>query len=829
MSAFADAMLLLLVLASLTLAIIALVNASTANRRARELDKKIVDLRDELTRAMRDLARRPVDTAAAPATLAQVAPLVSNAALAEIERLRQDPAVDLDQALIAMGSARVTPVPEPLHEARAAAREKLPEASATTTSDRVERAVGLVWATRIGAAMLLSGVLFFFKVAVDKNWLGPWARIGLGVAAGLTCIGLAAWLRKRLAEGWVGAMVGLGLAILLASAWVAHGLYHLVPAWVAFAALSAFAVGAGMLALAWRLEAVLVSATSAGFLNLAALSGGFSGHAMFMLFGAVLGLAALFTAVRREWLLAVVTVPLGLVPGLVSRHLGSPDALASMFGPALPAPGGIDTVVALAIALVVAVSFVIAARRLFAHRVVGDLLLWSAVILPLSLAAMLLHERLPLAIFVAVMALVVALERHFFERPRTSTDATGIGAVPLEALHIAMHGLGALVLLIGTAVGPGPVGNLELVPALAFVLIGLASASDAPSRPTFVALELAILSAFAFLWSTAHGSWSVPQPVSLALPLVTAAALGFVALRERRLATTSPDQTGADPVSLCASIASTALIVIAIFRMHLPDPWTCIALAGLSLVLMTLIRKTSPWVAWLAVAVLGLAFLTLSTQLSAPDPQRSEFLNSEGLRGAYFPAPFIGAQGLPLLAIAAVALAFRLVAGAPARPRVPGWWPGLHTTIRVAGFVLALAYVLDQTSLIVSLLATSGVNMHDIESILRHVDDARDTLVVALTALLALFGAAVLAWGFSVRSRLDRWVGLIGVGLALLKLVTYDLSVMDSVARTVVLVCFGALLLASGFLYARFAPGMKSLLRPADAIDAVAEKPPRAD
>jgi len=773
MSALADALLLLLVLASLTLSIIALVNASTANRRARELDKKLTGLRDELTSALQFVARRPLDAASTPAADSAQAPLVSDAELAELA-----------------GPAELT-----------VAREG---------SDRVERAVGLVWATRIGALMLLSGVLFFFKVAVERNWLGPWARIGLGVAAGVTCIGIAASLRKRLNEGWVGAMVGLGLAILLASAWVAHGLYGLVPAWVAFAALTVFVIATALLALRWRLEAVLVSATSAGFINLAALSGGFSGHALFMLFAAVLGLAALFTAVKREWLLAAASVPLGLIPGLVSRHLGAPDALASMFGPALPAPGGLDTAGALAIALVVAVGFVIAARRLIAYTTAGNTLLWAALILPLALAAMLVHERLPLGIFVASMALVVALERYFFERVRGAR-----GAIPLESLHIAMHSLGALVLLVGTAVGPGPVGNLELVPALAFVLVGLASASDAPSRPTFVALELAILSAFSFLWSTAHGSWSVPQPVSLALPLLTAGALGFVLLRERQKNLATPAApTSLDPIAVCGSIAGTALIAIAIFRMHLPEPWTTVALTTFAFIQLACVPKTSPWLAWLAVAVLGVALLLLSAQLSLPDADRDAFIMSEGVRGAYLPSPFIGARALPILLIGLVALAFRLLAGPASKRPAPSWWPALHATIRLAGFALVFGYVLEQTSLIVQLLATAGVNVHDLERLQSHVGDSRDAAVVALTAVMALFGAAVLAWGFAVHSRLDRWVGLVVVALALLKLVTYDLSVMESVARTIVLVSFGALLLASGFLYARFAPGMKSHQRP---------------
>ncbi len=814
MSAFADALLLLVVVASLTLGIIAIVNASAALRRVRELEGKLDALREEAAIARLVATSRATEVAAALAALA--------AAERPVEvgrRARLDP--DLHEASPS-GVVALTPI-EPLRsieeveQRSGAAEDSQPAGSreptarapgarlgpANTTSDRVERALGLVWATRIGAAMLLLGVLFFFKVAVERNWLGPWARVGLGVAAGLVCVGLAARLRTRLNERWVGAMVGLGLAILLASAWAAHALYHLVPGWVAFLALSAFAVGTGMLAVRWRLEAVLVSATAAGFVNLAALSGSFPGHALYLLFAAVLGGAALFTAVARGWLLAALAVPLGLVPGLVSRHFGAPDWLDAAFGPALPVPGGVDTVVALLIAVLLAAAFVAAARRLVAHTLVADTLLWTAVILPLSLAAMLVPERLPLGTFVAVFALAVALERWFFEAARGER-----ATLPLDALHLATHALGGLVVLGSTLAGPGAPSDLELVPALVFVLVGLASAATAPSRPAFVALELAILSGFAFLWACGHGSWSAPQPASLALPLVTAAGLGFVLARDRRRPRAPED--GASPIALCAAIAVVALLVVAVFRMRLPEPWTTMVLVGFALALMAITRRTSNWVAWLATSALALALMSfLAQDVAVPNAQRMDFLASEGARGAYFPLPFIGPRALPLLAIALAALAFRSLAR---REHAPPWLQSLHTTVRIAGFALAFGYALDQATLVVSLVATAGVDMADADLSGSRLAGARAATVVALTAVMALFGAAVLAWGFAVRSRLDRWVGLGVVGLALLKLVTYDLSVMDSVARTIVLVCFGALLLASGFLYARFAPGVKSLL-----------------
>ena len=48
----------------------------------------------------------------------------------------------------------------------------------------LESQVGLTIVNRIGAITLVLGVAFFFKWAVDNNWIGPLGRIALGLLAG---------------------------------------------------------------------------------------------------------------------------------------------------------------------------------------------------------------------------------------------------------------------------------------------------------------------------------------------------------------------------------------------------------------------------------------------------------------------------------------------------------------------------------------------------------------------------------------------------------------------------------------------------------------------
>src|SRR5581483_1125004 len=52
----------------------------------------------------------------------------------------------------------------------------------------LETKVGLTIVNRVGVVTLVLGVAFFFKWAVDSNWIGPAGRVMLGVLAGLAVL-----------------------------------------------------------------------------------------------------------------------------------------------------------------------------------------------------------------------------------------------------------------------------------------------------------------------------------------------------------------------------------------------------------------------------------------------------------------------------------------------------------------------------------------------------------------------------------------------------------------------------------------------------------------
>jgi uncharacterized membrane protein len=103
----------------------------------------------------------------------------------------------------------------------------------------------------------LLGILFFFVLAVNRGWIGPVGRVGLGAVASAAVFLGGLWLRRRYGEthsalAAVGAGIAGGYATLLAAA----ALYDLVPDWAALGVAAAIAATGVVTALRWRAQIV---------------------------------------------------------------------------------------------------------------------------------------------------------------------------------------------------------------------------------------------------------------------------------------------------------------------------------------------------------------------------------------------------------------------------------------------------------------------------------------------------------------------------------------------------------------------------------------------
>ena len=135
----------------------------------------------------------------------------------------------------------------------------------------LESRIGAQIFNRVGIFAVLVGVALFLKYAVDQRWLGPGARVLIGVAAG---IGLIAWSERFRAKGFPVFSFSLkaaGTGVLYLALWACFALFHLVSFPLALLAMVLVTAGNAWLCWAQRSEVLAAYALTGGFLTPALL------------------------------------------------------------------------------------------------------------------------------------------------------------------------------------------------------------------------------------------------------------------------------------------------------------------------------------------------------------------------------------------------------------------------------------------------------------------------------------------------------------------------------------------------------------------------------
>jgi len=121
---------------------------------------------------------------------------------------------------------------------------------------------------------LLFGAAFFFKYAVDNNWVGPGARVALGIVAAMVSLFFGDLMWKRGQKIFGQGITGLGLALLYLSFWAAFGMYHLLAQPAAFLLMVLTTVASVVFAMRYESQVIAVLGMLAAYWTPGALSSG---------------------------------------------------------------------------------------------------------------------------------------------------------------------------------------------------------------------------------------------------------------------------------------------------------------------------------------------------------------------------------------------------------------------------------------------------------------------------------------------------------------------------------------------------------------------------
>ena len=212
------AFLILWLLASLVLAIVALVRTGTLERRLHEIERKLEDLKRPASPVQIPTPVKPA--AAAPGPLP--VPLSASPKPAQ--------PTPISPAGKTVPAAPVRP---------------------TRSKEEWEALIGGKLLNRVGAVALILGVAFFLKYAFDRNWISELIRVLIGAFVGGSLLVIAARSKRRGLMIFAQGLVGAGIAILYLTVYAAFQVYELTSQPVAFVLMSGVTVLAFLQAFAY--------------------------------------------------------------------------------------------------------------------------------------------------------------------------------------------------------------------------------------------------------------------------------------------------------------------------------------------------------------------------------------------------------------------------------------------------------------------------------------------------------------------------------------------------------------------------------------------------
>ena len=164
----------------------------------------------------------------------------------------------------------------------------------------LEKFVGENLANKIGIAVLVLGIGFFVKYAIDQNWIKEAGRVCIGIGCGIIMIGIAHYLRNTY-RSFSSVMAGGGIAVFyftIAFAFHEYNMFSQTKAFIIMVVITAFAV---VISLLYDKIELAVIATVGGFLVPFLVSTGSGNYIVLFTYLLILNAGILSISYFKRW------------------------------------------------------------------------------------------------------------------------------------------------------------------------------------------------------------------------------------------------------------------------------------------------------------------------------------------------------------------------------------------------------------------------------------------------------------------------------------------------------------------------------------------------
>lgn len=164
----------------------------------------------------------------------------------------------------------------------------------------LEKFIGENLANKIGIGVLVLGIGFFVKYAIDQNWINEIGRVFIGILCGGILLGVAHRLRKTF-TGFSSVLVGGGIAVLYLTIAIAFHEYHIFSQTAAFLLMLVITGFSVVLSLGYnRIELAILSLLG-GFASPFMVSTGEGNYVVLFIYILILDVGMLVLAYYKKW------------------------------------------------------------------------------------------------------------------------------------------------------------------------------------------------------------------------------------------------------------------------------------------------------------------------------------------------------------------------------------------------------------------------------------------------------------------------------------------------------------------------------------------------
>ena len=195
--------------------------------------------------------------------------------------------------------ATVVEVRETIQVTKQEKQNPLPSSFSQRNPD-LEKFIGENLVSKIGIAILVLAIGFFVKYAIDQNWIGPVARVAIGILCGGILVALAHRFRNTY-RGFGSVLAGGGIAVFYFTITLAFQQFHLFGQTAAFIIMIVITGFAVLLSLLYDKQELAIIALVGGFIAPFLVSTGDGNYKVLFSYLIILNGGLLIMAYHKAW------------------------------------------------------------------------------------------------------------------------------------------------------------------------------------------------------------------------------------------------------------------------------------------------------------------------------------------------------------------------------------------------------------------------------------------------------------------------------------------------------------------------------------------------